>query len=215
MWAASFSREPTILLATDAVTPRRIGHEVAYRGNATSRSPGAIVGRARSRRSCRTLSNPRRAAFSSRSLIDRLSIFDVVPGISQDPLPAVSLAFACPAKPSVSAKEIDHQLHRCAGVPVVRPRAAVRGRVAEVLEPAQPIDRYGELQTGMLSDRDVVAECCPLVDTPSLRLRQLIGQTTDVSAQGDLECGGGVDDRAPVGVASLRSSCVAAKWSGL
>jgi len=63
----------------------------------------------------------------------------------------------------------------------------------------------------VLGNRDVVAECRPFADAFLLRRRQLVSHATDVPAERDLKCGSGVDDRAPVGVASLRRSCVTAQ----
>jgi hypothetical protein len=39
----------------------------------------------------------------------------------------------------------------------------------------------------------------------------MVGHATDVPSERDLKCGSGVDDRAPVGVASVRRSCVTAQ----
>ena len=116
-----------------------------------------------------------------------------------------------PAKSPVCAEEVDHQLHRVAGVPMAWCRTLVRGVVSEATQPSQPVDRNGELKSGVLGNRDVVAERRPLADALSLRRRQLVRHATDVPAERDLKCGSGVDDRAPVGVASVRRSCVTAQ----
>jgi hypothetical protein len=90
-------------------------------------------------------------------------------------------------------------------------RTAVRGVVSEAAQPSQPVDGNGELKSGVLGNRDVVAERRPFADALSLRRRQLVSHATDVLAERDLKCGSGVDDRAPVGVASVRRSCVTAQ----
>ena len=90
-------------------------------------------------------------------------------------------------------------------------RTVVHGVVSEAAQPSQPVDRNSELKSGVLGNRDVVAERRPFADALSLRRRQLVSHATDVPAERDLKCGSGVDDRAPVGVAFVRRSCVTAQ----
>ena len=102
---------------------------------------------------------------------------------------------ACVANVPVGAEEVDHQLHRGAGVPIARRQPAVHRVVAQVVQPTQLLDVNGELQTRLLRDGDVGAERGPLADSLLLALRQLVDQLPDVSAEDDFERGGGVDDR--------------------